>query len=184
MQGFCVFWSRFCSVSSCKRIFIHPCVQKFVWKINMIMSLPSIPPSICCHPYAGAAARRQEQQLEQMIEVTAPVLPPPPGPGQQARDGKVEGSRQVGAPWCCVRRSSASKQVLRTAKRRPGSEGRSSAASRGAVDAERPRVHFSWKPILNSFKNCAGPRHMSRSSTNVTNLEPKHSKMQGMCLSV
>ena len=45
---------------------------------------------------------------------------------------------------------------------------------RGAVDAERPRVHFSWKPILNSFKNCAGRGHMSRSSTNVTKLQPKH----------
>ena len=55
--------------------------------------------------------------------------------------------------------------------------------TRGAVDAERPRVHVSRKPILNSFKKCAGRGHMSRSSTNVTKLEPKHSKMQGMCLS-
>ena len=56
--------------------------------------------------------------------------------------------------------------------------------ARGVVDAERPRVHVSRKPILNSFKKCAGRGHMSRSSTNVTKLEPKHSKMQGMCLSV
>ena len=94
-------------------------------------------PCLASHPASvaipmqgtGAAARRPEQQPEQMIIVAAPVPPPPPGPGQQARDCKVEGSSQVSAPWCCEKRSSTAKQVLRTATRRQGREGRSSSAS-------------------------------------------------------
>ena len=47
---------------------------------------------------------------------------------------------------------------------------------RGAVDAERPRVHFSWKPILNSFKKMCQRVYKSRSALTVTKLEPKHEK--------
>ena len=58
---------------------------------------------------------------------------------------------------------------------------------RGAVDAERSRVHFSWKPILYSFKKMCQPERMSRqqsrASINVTNLEPKHDKCRDFVFS-
>ena len=47
---------------------------------------------------AAAPKSPPEQQPKQMIVVAAPVPPPLPAPGQLARDGKVEGSRRVGAP--------------------------------------------------------------------------------------
>ena len=61
------------------------------------------------------------------------------------------------------------------------------SGDRGAVDAERSRVHFSWKPILYSFKKMCQPERMSRqqsrSSINVTNLEPKHDKCRDFVFS-
>ena len=55
---------------------------------------------------------------------------------------------------------------------------------RGAVDAERSRVHNSWKPVLNSFKKLCQPEHLSRSSTNVTNFEAKMQNAGILCFSV
>ena len=42
---------------------------------------------------------------------------------------------------------------------------------RGAVDRRQMRVHFSWKPILNSFKKMCQPVCKSRSTLTVTNRE-------------
>ena len=47
---------------------------------------------------------------------------------------------------------------------------------RSAVDRRQTRVHFSWKPILNSFKKMCQRVYKSRSALTVTKLEPKHEK--------
>ena len=112
---------------------------------------------------AAAPNSPPEQQPMQMIVVAAPVPPPLPAPGQPARDGKVEGSRRVGAPFEITNKSRYA--LTRVTMPGPSTVTASSCAAKSSTPHAAPPSNTMPGPGPVESGGCRFPPQASRQET-------------------